>query len=108
LGLLDRNVYEVAPLRPRAVVVLDALVAEQLAEDEPRVRAALADPAVRGHLLVRADVLAAVELPELVHRLERAVLPDRLGPRDRLRRRDVTRPRRALLLVAGRRHQLAP
>src|SRR3712207_8261547 len=30
---------EVPPLGPRAVVVADALVAEQLAEDEPRVRA---------------------------------------------------------------------
>src|SRR2546423_587886 len=46
LALLDRDVYQVAPLRPGAVVVLDGLVAEELAKDEPRVGAPLADPAV--------------------------------------------------------------
>src|SRR5207302_988320 len=40
--LFDRDVDEIAPFRPRAVVVLDGLVAEQLAEDEPRVGTALA------------------------------------------------------------------
>src|SRR2546429_5873250 len=104
---LDGDVDEVAPLGPRAVLVLDVLVAEQLAQDEPGVRAPLADPAVRRHLLVRRDALAAVELAQLVRRLERAVVADGLRPRDRLRRRDVTGARGALLLVAGRRHQLA-
>ena len=55
---LDRNVNEIAPLRPRAVVVADVLVAEQLVQDEPRVRAALADAAVRGHLLVVGHAFA--------------------------------------------------
>ena len=44
--LLDRHVDEVAPLGPRAVVVLDVVAAEQLVQDEPRVRRALADAAV--------------------------------------------------------------
>src|SRR3954449_9599073 len=88
-SLLDRNVHEVAPLRPRAVVVADVLVAEQLAQHEPRVRAALADAAVRGHRQVGADALRAVELAQLLRRLERAVVPDGLGPRDRLGGRDV-------------------
>ena len=92
----DRDVDEVAPLGPRAVVVLDVGVAEQLAEDEPGVRAALADAAVGEHLLLGRDALRAVELAQLVGRLERAVVADRLRPRDRLRARDVaacaTRP----------------
>ena len=45
-GLLDRDVDQVAPLGPRAVVVLDVLLPEQLVQHEPRVRRALADPAV--------------------------------------------------------------
>src|SRR5262245_34319607 len=40
---LDGDVDEAAVLRPRAVVVAYALVAEQLGEDEPGVRRALAD-----------------------------------------------------------------
>ena len=34
------------PIRSIAVVIADVLVAEELAEDEPRVGASLADPAV--------------------------------------------------------------
>src|SRR5439155_6244271 len=105
LGFLDRDVDEVAPLGPRAVVVLDVPVAEQLAEDEPGVRAALADPAVRAHLLVGAHALALVQVPQLVGRLEGAVVAHCLRPRDRPRPGDVTGPRGALLLVPGRRNQ---
>src|SRR5205823_10139889 len=59
---LDRHVDEVPPLGPRAVVVADAVVAEQLAEHEPRVRGALADAAVRDRLPVGRDPLGAVEV----------------------------------------------
>src|SRR3954471_9171735 len=72
-SLLDRNVDEVPPLRPRAVVVGHVLVTEQLAQDEPRMRAALADAAVRDHLLVGRHVPPAVELLQLVGALERSV-----------------------------------
>src|SRR3954468_8596056 len=44
--LLDRHVDEVAPLGPRAVVVLDVVAAQELVQDEPAVRRALADAAV--------------------------------------------------------------
>ena len=44
--LLDGDGDHVAPLGPRAVVVLDVVVAEQLVQHEPGVRRALADPAV--------------------------------------------------------------
>src|SRR5437764_229365 len=80
-ALLDRHVDEVAPLRPRAVVVADVLVAEELAQDEPRVGASLADPAVGRDRLPRGDALPLVELAKLVGGLEGPVVPNRLRPR---------------------------
>src|SRR5438128_10065505 len=38
LGLLDRRPHEVAPLRPRAVVIPKVRVAEEVLQDEPGVR----------------------------------------------------------------------
>src|SRR5882757_7844907 len=87
--LLDGNGDHVAPLRPRSVVVLDVVLAEQLVEHEPGVRRALADAAVGDDRLAGQDALARVELLQLVARLERPVLADRLGPGDRRRARDV-------------------
>ena len=77
-------------------------------EHEPGVRRALADPAVGDdRLAVRDHALAPVELPQLVGRLEGAVLVDRLRPRHRGGARDVPGALGALLLVAGHRDQLA-
>src|SRR6266571_5497387 len=42
--LLDWRPHEVPPLRPGAVVVPDVRVAEEVLQDEPRVRRPLADP----------------------------------------------------------------
>ena len=106
--LLDRHVDQVAPLGPRAVVVLDVVLAEQLVQHEPGVRRALADPAVGDDRVVAVDhALAGVELAQLVGGLEGAVLLHRLRPRDRGRAGDVAGALRALLLVAGHRDQLA-
>src|SRR6476659_6439004 len=106
--LLDRHADQVAPLGPRAVVVLDVADAEQLVQHEPRVRRALADAAVgddrRGAV---DDALAGLEGAQLVGRLERAVPRDRLAPWHGCRARDVTAALGALLLVAGHRDQLA-
>ena len=40
---------EAAPLRPRAIVVLDVVGAQELVQDEPPMCGALADPAVGDH-----------------------------------------------------------
>ena len=61
-SLLDRDADERPVLRPRAVVVADVRHAEQLVQDEPRVRRALADAAVRDRVLAQVDALFAVEL----------------------------------------------
>src|SRR6058998_3199659 len=53
--LFDRRPDEVAPLRPRPVVVLHVRVPEEVLQDEPRVGRPLPDPAVRDDLLVRRD-----------------------------------------------------
>src|SRR3954452_11708060 len=78
--LLDRDVDEVAPLRPRTVVVAHVALAEQLVEHEPGVRRALADAAVGDDPLAAEDALTAVELAQLVGGLERPVLLDGLRP----------------------------
>ena len=90
-ALLDRHVHEVAPLGPRAVVVLDVILAQQLVQHEPRVRRALADPAVGDDRLAVGDALRAVELGEVVGGLEGPVLLDGLRPRHRGRAGDVAR-----------------
>src|SRR3954467_9733003 len=63
--LLDRHADHAAPLGPAAVVVADALVAEELVEHEPAVGAALADPAVGDHVLVGGDALRLVQIGQL-------------------------------------------
>src|SRR5208282_5755091 len=78
----DRRADEVAPLGPRAVVILHVVVAEQIFQHEPRVRAALADSAVGDHFARAGHALALIELLQLVRGLERAVLVGSLRPRD--------------------------
>src|SRR3970040_1216029 len=77
---LDRLADHAAPLRPGAVVVADLRIAEQVLEDEPGVRGALADAAVGDGGLVLGDAGAAVEGGQLLVRLEGAVLVHGLGP----------------------------
>src|SRR4051794_11690830 len=96
----------IAPLGPGAVVVLHVVLAEQLVQHEPGVPRALADAAIGDHRPA-GHALVAVQLAQLVGRLEGAVLPDRLGPRDRGRTRDVARALGALVLIADHRDQLA-
>src|SRR4051812_8916193 len=100
-SLLDRDADERAVLDPAAVVVLDVGLAEQLAQHEPGVARALADPAVGDGRLAVVEALLGVELLQLLVALECAVLVGRLAPRDVLRGRDVAALLR-LLLRQGR------
>src|SRR5438034_8491955 len=61
--LLDRHSNEASPFGPGAVVITDALVTEEVLQNEPGVRAALADAAVRDRLALSIDAFAAVDLP---------------------------------------------
>src|SRR6266542_7137375 len=90
-GLLDRDADHAAPFRPRAIVVANTLVAEELVQDEPAVGRALADPAIGDDVLVGGHALRRVEVAQLLGGLEPAVLANRLGPRDRGGPGDVTR-----------------
>src|SRR5215471_12178895 len=107
--LLDRHVDQVAPLGPAAVVVADVREAEQVFEREPRVAAALADTAVRDRVASgRELVVFAVQLLQLVGRLERAVVRvDRLRPRDALRAGNVPAAQRAFVRIVGHVHARA-
>src|SRR5712691_5645763 len=80
-SLGDRSPDEIAPLRPRAVVVAHLLHAEEVLEREPGMARPLADPAV-GDDLVGAvdDARLAIQLVQLLARLEGPVGADRLGP----------------------------
>ncbi len=86
---LDRHADERAVLGPRAVVVLDVRLVEDLVQHEPGVRRALADAAVGDGVLAEVDARVAVQRAQLVVRAERAVVVRGLAPRDVLRRRDV-------------------
>src|SRR6476659_9728450 len=90
----DRDAHEGAVLGPGAVVVLDVLLAQQLLEHEPGVRGALADAAVGDGVLAAVQSGLAVDLGELVVRLEGAVLVRGLAPRHADRRGDVAGPLR--------------
>src|SRR5262245_8040015 len=85
-ALLDRQAHRGAPFGPRTVVVADLRVAEQVGEHEPGVARALADPAVRDHVVLRLETdLAFVDRLEVGRALERAVLGiDRARPRNAL------------------------
>src|SRR5919204_6225046 len=89
-ALLDRFAHQRTVLGPRAVVVPDVGVSEELVEHEPRVRRALADPAVRDDRPVRRDARAFVQGAELIGGPERPVLVGGLAPRDVGRARDVS------------------
>src|SRR5439155_27027423 len=105
---LDRHPDERAPLGPRAVVVADVRIAEQLMEHEPRVRGPLADAAVRDDVLVRGDPDRAVQLLQLIRLEERPRLGvDRLRPGDVRRAGYVARLLRLLLRQVRRGEQLA-
>src|SRR3954470_9898155 len=106
-GLLDGDTDERAVFGPRAVVVLDVLVAEQLVQRKPRVARTLADAAVGDGVAAVVEPLADVQLPELVVGLERAVLVGRLRPGHVERGRDVAAPLALLLRQVRRREQLA-
>src|SRR6266508_2225702 len=80
--VFDRHADDGAVFGPRAVVVLDVLEAQELFQDEPAKRRALANAAVGNHVLIAGDAFAAVELAQLVGSLERAVLVGCLVPRD--------------------------
>src|SRR5690606_30110711 len=98
VALGDRHADEVAPLGPRAVVVADLRVAEQVGEHEPGEARPLADPAVGDDLVRRVEAALALEdRPQLVGRLEGAVLVDRPRPGDAPGPRDVPAAERALL-----------
>src|SRR4051794_26596984 len=105
--LLDRDADERAVLGPGTVVVLDVLVTEQLVQREPGVARPLADAAVRDGVLAVVEALVAVELGELVVRLERSILVGGLRPRDVQGRRDVAAALALLLRQVRRREQLA-
>src|SRR5260370_17001973 len=72
--LFDGRAYQVAPLGPRAIVIADVLVAEQILQREPGVRAALSNAAVGDDFLFAGDTLAAVDLAEPVRALQPSFL----------------------------------
>src|SRR5260370_2639251 len=76
----DWRADKVAPFGPGAVVVADLAEAEQILEDEPGVRAALADAAVGDDFVFSGNALGLVEFFQVVEGLERAVFIGSLRP----------------------------
>src|SRR5689334_6069606 len=107
LALLDRRADQIAPLRPRAIVVAHVGITEQLRQHKPGVRRTLANAAVGKHLFVGADAFATVDGSQLLGGLECAIRVGRRGPGDALRAGNVAAARGALLWVVDHMHQLA-
>src|SRR5207302_418651 len=105
LRLLHWRADEIAPLGPRAVVVLHVLEAEQMLQHEPREARPLADAAVRDHRTIGGHALRGVQRLQLVEALERAVLVAVLSPRNALRAGNVAAAL-ARLGQSGRRQNL--
>src|SRR5882762_4079678 len=78
----DGGADEVAPLGPGAVVVANLVEAQQILEDEPGVRAALADAAVGDDFVFAVDALGFVKFLQVVVGLEGAVFVGGLRPRN--------------------------
>ncbi len=78
----DGGADEVAPFGPRAVVVADPAEAQQILEDEPGVRAALADAAVSDDFVLAGNAFGFVEFFQVVERFEGAVFVGSLRPGD--------------------------
>src|SRR5712691_10226083 len=106
LRLLHRRADEVAPLGPRAVVVLHVLETEQVLQHEPRQARALADAAVRDDRAVALDALVGVELLQVGDVLERPIVVAVLAPGNALRAWNVSAAL-AGLRQSGRRENLA-
>src|SRR6202521_5286 len=78
----DGSADEVAPFGPGAVVVADLVEAEQILQNEPGVRAALADAAVGDDFVLAGDAFGLVEIFQVVVGLEGTVFVGSLRPRD--------------------------
>src|SRR4051794_28770994 len=103
LRLLHRQPHRVPPLGPRSVVVPDLVESQQIGEREPRMRGALADPAVGDRLPIFLEaVVLLVELLELTGRAECVSLRiDRLSPRNALGPGNVPPAEAAFLGILG-------
>src|ERR1700687_346456 len=78
----DGGADEVAPLGPGAIVVAHLVEAQEILEDEPSVRAALADAAVGDDFVFAGNALGFVEFLQVVKGFERAVFIGSLRPGD--------------------------
>src|SRR5579875_404991 len=104
---LDRGPHQGAVFRPTAVVVLDVLMSEQLAQHEPGVRRPLTDPAIGDGLLRPVQAGVGVQLGQLFVGLEGAVLVGGFAPRHVDRAGNVTGPLALFLRQVCRRQDLA-
>src|SRR5712664_1557335 len=86
----DGGADEVAPFGPRAVVVAHVVVAEQILQNEPGMRAAFPDAAILDDFIGAGDALGLIELLKILEGFEGAVLVGGLRPRDIRGFRDVS------------------
>jgi len=105
----DRDADDAPPLRPRAVVDADVLVADELVQREPSHRRAMAQAAVGDHLVARSHPDLVEDAPKLIRRPERPVLAEKALVREVTRAGDVASPLGAVVERRGDgRYALAP
>src|SRR5260370_32323912 len=70
---LDRRSYQVTPLGPGPVIIPHARVAEQVGQRKPGMSRTLSNTTVGDDISIRRDILATVDLAQLISRFERAI-----------------------------------
>src|SRR5438067_3096081 len=80
--LLDGCADQTAPLGPRAIVIADGGIAQQIGEYVPGMAATLPDATIGNDLFVRSDALTLIQSLQFFNRLEGTVLTHSHAPRN--------------------------
>src|SRR5258708_23836296 len=95
-GLLDRRPYQVTPLGPGPIIIPHARVAEQVGQRKPGMSRTLSNTTVGDDISIRRDILATLDLAQLISRSERAIGLPCPCPRTALDGKDVPTTLRTL------------
>src|SRR6266699_3242230 len=107
LRFLDWCLHQITPFSPRSIVITDTWIAKQTSQHKPGMRRTLTDTTIGYDILFRCDVLAYVDLVQLLSRLERAIRVCCCSPGNALCGRNVSTTLRTLLWVVHHVDQFA-
>src|SRR6266852_6689890 len=107
LGFLDRSAHEAAPFGPGAIIVAHLWIAQQISQYKPGMRRTLPNATVSDYRLVWGDILACIELAQLLCGLEGAIGIGRRRPGNILGPWNVPAALRSFLWIVDHVYQFA-